>query len=534
MLVMEKSRKYRSLNKPEETSTARIVSSTSKAFQLRKMENSSSNDLWRNFTSGSLWGTEPQEYFGSTYLYSYSNESDMYANLSSTTGGMEKKLSCQWETAQHGLFQFSNMCFLSAFIIPRHYKSGILLFRILLCLSFLVTAIWAGVHFCALDWFIWSSGLAVTNGVHVIVLSFKFLPPALSLELTELYIRMFKPLKVSKKHFKELTKEACLLRFAPGETYAVEKVTAADERLSILLKGRFKVSCNDTFLHSVSSYQFLDSPEWQANAEGVKFQVTITADEDCLCLTWYRLKLDRVLRHRPQVKFILNNLIGKDITHKMYSLNEQVGQLCTNEAMSRAAKEDHWRRSMNRSVSVDAVDTGTRGHVRSTAWKQVEEFRKNSTHSESESPLLAQQPCWYPIVASQFPAEYPFASQDDGNASQEDDEKEPMLGRSSQKRHSEQDFISLPQMQQQQLQLLSQNPKFNSNMYQFSFMNVVNNPLLNSQPVALIPVIVPVVATAVNTGTSITNSVSTAPITSSSRAASLKRQRGVKFDETQL
>lgn len=68
----------------------------------------------------------------------------------------------------------------------------------------------------------------------------------------------------------------------------------------------------------------------------------------------------------------------------MYSLNEQVGQLCTNEAMSRAAKEDHWRRSINRSVSVDAVNTGTRGHVRSTAWKQAEEFRKNSTQSESE------------------------------------------------------------------------------------------------------------------------------------------------------
>lgn len=73
----------------------------------------------------------------------------------------------------------------------------------------------------------------------MIVLTFKFLPPALSLELTELYIRMFKPLKVSKKHFKELTKEACLLRLAPGETYAVEEVTPADEKLSVLLKGRY-------------------------------------------------------------------------------------------------------------------------------------------------------------------------------------------------------------------------------------------------------------------------------------------------------
>lgn len=72
----------------------------------------------------------------------------------------------------------------------------------------------------------------------------------------------------------------------------------------------------------------------------------------------------------------------------MYSLNEQVGHMCTNEALSRAAREDHWRRSMNRSVSVDAVDTGTRGFVRSNAWKQTEKYRKNSTHSESKYIII--------------------------------------------------------------------------------------------------------------------------------------------------
>lgn len=151
-----------------------------------------------------------------------------------------------------------------------------------------------------------------------------------------------------------------------------------------------------------------------------------------------------------------------------------------------------------------------------------------------ESPLLAQQPCWYPFVASQFPAEYPFVTRDDSNASQDDDEKEPMLGRKAQKKCSEQEAASLQQIQQQQLQLLSQYSKLDSNMSQLSFMNVAGNPLLSSQPVALIPVIVPVMATAVNANTSTTNSFSTAPTTSSSRAASLKRQRGVKFDETRL
>ena len=86
--------------------------------------------------------------------------------------------------------------------------------------------------------------------------------------------------------------------------------------------------------------------------------------------------------------------LGKDITHKMYSLNEQLGHLCTTEALSRVARADHWRSSMNRSVSVDAVNTGTRGHVRSNAWKQAEKCRKSSTHSECEYTGAI---CWRPI-----------------------------------------------------------------------------------------------------------------------------------------
>lgn len=69
----------------------------------------------------------------------------------------------------------------------------------------------------------------------------RFLPPALSLELTDLYLKLFKPLKVNKKHFQELTREARVVRLEPGEAYALEEVTPADERLSILLKGKYVI-----------------------------------------------------------------------------------------------------------------------------------------------------------------------------------------------------------------------------------------------------------------------------------------------------
>lgn len=50
--------------------------------------------------------------------------------------------------------------------------------------------------------------------------------------------QVFKPLKVSKKHFKELVREAKVQTLESGDIYAVENVSPADERLSILLKGR--------------------------------------------------------------------------------------------------------------------------------------------------------------------------------------------------------------------------------------------------------------------------------------------------------
>lgn len=132
-------------------------------------------------------------------------------------------------------------------------------------------------------------------------------------------------------------------------------------------------------------------------------------------------------------------------------------------------------------------------------------------------------------MASQFPAECPFVAQDESVTSQ-DEEKEPMLPKNSTKPETQ---IMHIQQTQQPIQILSQFQKLDANMSPVSLLNVATSTsFLGNQPVALIPVIVPVLATAVNT--SVTNSITSVPSTSASRAASLKRQRGVKFDETQL
>lgn len=50
--------------------------------------------------------------------------------------------------------------------------------------------------------------------------------------------QVFKPLRVSKKHFKELVREARIVNLERGDIYAVEDASPADERLSIVLKGK--------------------------------------------------------------------------------------------------------------------------------------------------------------------------------------------------------------------------------------------------------------------------------------------------------
>ncbi|CAA9993228.1 unnamed protein product, partial [Nesidiocoris tenuis] len=160
---------------------------------------------------------------------------DVYSDGDNST---YESIACgEWVPAQHNLIQFSNFCFAAAFCIPRSYQHGIIVLRALVTVGFFVQAVWSGVHVCSYDIVTWSTVLGILNLLHTLVLCIRMIPPSLSPELTELYGRVFSPLKVSRKHFKELTREASILTLDPGDSYAVEDETNADERLSILLKG---------------------------------------------------------------------------------------------------------------------------------------------------------------------------------------------------------------------------------------------------------------------------------------------------------
>lgn len=109
-----------------------------------------------------------------------------------------------------------------------------------------------------------------------------------------------------------------------GQVYATEDKTSVDDRLSILLKGRMKVSYRGHFLHNIYPCAFIDSPEFISTQmhKGEKFQVTIVADDNCRFLCWSRERLTYFLESEPFLYEIFRYLIGKDITNKLYSLND--------------------------------------------------------------------------------------------------------------------------------------------------------------------------------------------------------------------
>ncbi|XP_071440866.1 uncharacterized protein [Hetaerina americana] len=389
----------------------------------------------------------------------------------------------EWNVSQHGLFQAAHMFLASAFLIPSCGGSGssggggsswttaslatsspphvpplllLLLRAILLATGFALSAIWASTVVCSGDALAWSLALSLANAFRGGLLARSILlppnptsPPTSSSvasyflnanslgsgkgkngkaapmsagqSVRDLFTKVFQPLRISRSQFRELAKEARLEAVAAGDSYATEDVTNAHHRLSILLHGKLKVTCNGTLLHHITPHQFIDSPEWEAASDdpSATFQVTITAEEDSVFLCWSRNKLEKLLAMRPLLGAVIHNIIGKDITQKLYSLNEHLNPHPPGNSGRRGDGGDKWRcaesegRFFKRSMSADAVNTGSKGRVRSMAWKLGRPFPSNASECSMWSPIYSgwlPQPARGPDGQHQYSASPPTAS----------------------------------------------------------------------------------------------------------------------------
>ncbi|XP_061919731.1 blood vessel epicardial substance [Entelurus aequoreus] len=234
--------------------------------------------------------------------------------------------SCQeWEQAHNILFHMGNLSLLLGLLIPTTLSLHMILLRLLLATGCSLFITWATLYRCNMDVMVWNVVFLVVNFMHLTYLLYKRRPIKIERELRSVYKRMFEPLHVNEALFRRLTGQfSNILLLNKGQAYAAEDKTSVDERLSILLKGKLKVSYRGHFLHNIYSNAFIDSPEFRSTVmhRGEKFQVTIMAEENCKLLCWSRERLTYFLESDTFLNEVFRYLIGKDITNKLYSLND--------------------------------------------------------------------------------------------------------------------------------------------------------------------------------------------------------------------
>ncbi|XP_078504570.1 popeye domain-containing protein 1 isoform X1 [Lissotriton helveticus] len=238
----------------------------------------------------------------------------------------ESEIVCEnWREIHHLVFHLANMCFAAGLLIPTTLNFHMIFLRGLLCLGCSFFIIWASLYRCAIDIVIWNSVFLCVNLMHFVYLVYKKRPIKIEKELKGIYKRLFEPLHVPPELFQRLTGQFCNIQtLQKGQAYAAEDKTSVDDRLSILLKGKMKVSYRGHFLHNIYPNAYIDSPEFRSTQlnRGEKFQVTITAEDNCKFLCWSRERLTYFLESEPFLFEIFKYLIGKDITNKLYSLND--------------------------------------------------------------------------------------------------------------------------------------------------------------------------------------------------------------------
>ncbi|XP_041354662.1 popeye domain-containing protein 3-like [Gigantopelta aegis] len=249
-----------------------------------------------------------------------------YTNLSQPNQWPRVEIGCTtWGTPSHMLFQVANAVIAVGLCAP-DTSHGVIFMHSFFSLGFLLMSVWSWVIVCAPDFFSWNFTFLVVNTMQVLFLMYHARPVKFCEELEELYCSTFQPLRVPRSAFKKLVCPTfCfMMTLHKGEAYCTQSITKTD-KLGFLLSGVMNVYSNRIFLHSIKTNQFMDSPEFQSSVTGdEKYQVSIIAASVCRYIFWPRESLEYLLIKEPYLASIFKTMLGRDITNKLYALNEKV------------------------------------------------------------------------------------------------------------------------------------------------------------------------------------------------------------------
>ncbi|XP_052738444.1 popeye domain-containing protein 3 isoform X2 [Bicyclus anynana] len=187
-----------------------------------------------------------------------------------------------WKIPQHPLFQLSNVLFVAAFCAPST-KKGQLWMHTILIFGFMLYSVWAWHVICSPDAFSWNFGFVFLNLAQVVYLVYEMRPVKFDPELEEVYHTLFDPFKVN-------------------------------------------VMSGHQFLHPILPCEFLDSPEFESSRATIdeKFKVSIVAASSCRYVYWQRSSLEYLFVKEPYLACVVTTLIARDITTKLYAMNNKI------------------------------------------------------------------------------------------------------------------------------------------------------------------------------------------------------------------
>ncbi|CAC5409873.1 BVES [Mytilus coruscus] len=230
-----------------------------------------------------------------------------------------------WTSPNHFLFQLANCVLLIALFAPDG-KKGILFMHGFFVLGFLLLSVWSWVVLCAPDFFSWNFSFMVLNAVQTLFLMYHIRPVKFCDELEQVYVALFQPMRIPRHLFKKLvsTDYCTLTSLHEGEAYATQGISKTD-RLGLLMSGKMNVYSHNNLLHQIHEKEFIDSPEFESGIGGdEKYQVSIFAGSMCRYIFWSRHSLEYLLIKESYLANVFNIILGRDITNKLYALNEKV------------------------------------------------------------------------------------------------------------------------------------------------------------------------------------------------------------------
>lgn len=167
--------------------------------------------------------------FSDNVTTSWSNDS---------SGNSTEGICVDWLDAQHALFQLANLCMVISFLTPSNFRHHSFFLRLMLNFGFLFIVIWSSLFICMPDVLTWNLVFMFVNTCHLAYLGYQIIPSRFSKTCEDLYLKTFKPLKVTRKQFQKIAEFGNILVLAKGAVYAKEGNSRCGQKLSMLLKGR--------------------------------------------------------------------------------------------------------------------------------------------------------------------------------------------------------------------------------------------------------------------------------------------------------